>query len=69
MHLPEHTTPDDLQADYPLLCLAIRTACTKAITRQMRMSSQLREILASKILAHGERSMDLLFCLIMCIGW
>ncbi|KAI1560863.1 hypothetical protein PtrEW7m1_011417, partial [Pyrenophora tritici-repentis] len=69
MHLPESTTPDDLQADYPLLCLAIRTACTKALTRQMKMSSQLRETLASKIVAHGERSMDLLFCVIMCIGW
>ncbi|RMZ72503.1 Zn(II)2Cys6 transcription factor [Pyrenophora seminiperda CCB06] len=69
MHLPERTTPGDLQADKPLLCLAIRTACTKAITPQMRMSSHLREVLASKILAHGERNMDLLFSLIMCIGW
>ncbi|CAA9965086.1 hypothetical protein PTMSG1_08445 [Pyrenophora teres f. maculata] len=69
MHMPESTTPGDLQADYPLLCLAIRTAWTKAVTRQMLLSSQLREILASKIVAHGERSMDLLFCVIMCIGW
>lgn len=69
MHLPEHTTPEDLEADKPLLCLAIRTACTKAITRQMCMSSQLRHMLASNILVHGERSMDLLFSLIMCIGW
>ncbi|RAQ98940.1 sterol glucosyltransferase [Stemphylium lycopersici] len=69
MYLSEDTTAGDLQLHKPILCLAIRTACTKAITRQSEMAKALREMLATKILVEGERSIDLLLAVIMCIAW
>jgi hypothetical protein len=68
VYLSENLTTDDLHKKYPLLCHAIRTVLTKAITQQSRLSKQLREQLASRIIVQGERSIDLLLSLIMCIA-
>jgi hypothetical protein len=69
VYIPEDTTTEDLHLRYPMLCHAIRTVLTKAITQQTRLSKQLREQLAVKIVVQGERSIDLLLSLIMCIAW
>ena len=69
MYLPENATADYLQLHYPILSLAIRVVCTKAITRQSPLSKQLRETLASRIVVYGERSMDLLLSVIISIAW
>lgn len=68
-YLSENLTTDDLHVRYPLLCHAIRTVLTKAVTQQSRLSKQLREQLASRIIVQGERSIDVLLSLIMCIAW
>jgi hypothetical protein len=69
MYLPDNVSTDYIQLHYPILCLAIRVVCTKAITQQSPLSKQLREILASKIIVYGERNMDLLLSLIISIAW
>jgi hypothetical protein len=69
VYLSENLTTDDLHVRYPLLCHAIRTVLTKAVTQQSRLSKQLREQLASRIIVQGERSIDVLLSLIMCIAW
>lgn len=69
IYVSENPTTDDFHLRHPLLCHAIRTVLTKAITQQSRLSKQLREQLASRIIVQGERSIDLLLSLIMCIAW
>jgi hypothetical protein len=69
MYLPDNISTDYLQLHYPIMCLAIRVVCTKAITRQSPLSKQLRETLASKIVVYGDRHMDLLLSLIISIAW
>ncbi|KAF1846820.1 uncharacterized protein K460DRAFT_131548 [Cucurbitaria berberidis CBS 394.84] len=67
--LPANITAEHLQLGKPVLCLAIHTICTKAVPRQTLLSTLLRETLASKIIVSGERSIDLLLSLIVCITW
>lgn len=69
IYLPPETTPADLQLVKPVLCLAIHTICTKAASKQTVLSRHLRETLASKILANGERSLDLLMSVVVCMTW
>jgi hypothetical protein len=69
MHISENATMDDLHLRHPLLCHAIRTVLTKGIIQQTQLSKHLREKLASKIIVDGERSLDLLLSVVMCIAW
>lgn len=69
MPMSENATTDELHLKYPLFCHAIRTILTKAITKQSQLSKHLREQLASRIIVQGERSIDLLLTVIMCIAW
>jgi hypothetical protein len=67
--LPQGMNANQFRAEKPILSLAIHTICTKAISRQVRLSKQLRETLALKIIANGERSLDLLLSTIVCLAW
>lgn len=69
MLLPGSVTADALHQEKPILSLTIRTICTKAISMQSKLSKQVREALAEKILVNGERNFDLLLSCIVCTAW
>jgi hypothetical protein len=69
MELPQGTTAVQLQQEKPMSCLAIRVLSTKAHAQQVLLAKDLRELLARKISAEGERSIDLLQCVLVCIVW
>ncbi|TLD18400.1 hypothetical protein PspLS_10268 [Pyricularia sp. CBS 133598] len=65
----EHMTASQLQLQYPVFMLAIKSIGGKVFSRQMRYSEQLQHVLAQKICIEYENSLDLLLALITCIGW
>jgi hypothetical protein len=69
LELPQEMTAVQLQQDKPMLCLAILVLSAKGHAKQVLLSKDLREILARKISAEGERSMDLLQSVLVCIAW
>jgi hypothetical protein len=69
LELPREMTAVQLQQDKPMLCLAIQVLSAKGHAKQVLLSKDLRETLARKISAEGERSMDLLQSVLVCIAW
>jgi hypothetical protein len=69
LELPREMTAVQLQQDKPMLCLAIQVLSAKGHAEQVLLSKDLRETLARKIAAEGERSMDLLQSVLVCVAW
>lgn len=69
MELPQSMTAAQLQQGKPMLCLAIKALATKALSRQSLLAKELRTQLAQKISVQGERSMDLLLSVLVCVSW
>ncbi|TLS22474.1 uncharacterized protein PpBr36_10042 [Pyricularia pennisetigena] len=65
----EDMTASQLQPEYPVFMLAIKSICSKVFSLQLKYSEQFQHMLAQKILIECENSMDLLLALITCIGW
>lgn len=67
--LPVDIDAYQLQLERPYLSQAIHALCTKGLSQQVSLASQLRTTLAIKIVAEGERSVDLLLAVVVCIAW
>lgn len=69
IEFPRGTTAVQLQQEKPMLCMAIQVLSTKSHAKQVVLAKGLRETLAQKISAEGERSIDLLQSVLVCIVW
>jgi hypothetical protein len=69
IHLPPSITAEELQAEKPLVCMAIKTVCNKAWSHQGKLSKRLRERISSQLLVDGEKTLDLLLSILMCMAW
>lgn len=69
IELTQSVTVAQLQQEKPMLCLAIKALTTKALSRQAILAKDLRTQLAQKISVQGERSMDLLLSVLVCVSW
>lgn len=69
MHLTEETSVEQLQRERPITCRAIRAACEGARNRQNELGSQVREEVTRRLVANGERSLDLLLATFVCSFW
>lgn len=69
VHIPFSTTPEKLREERPFLWLCIIAVCAKSISKQTDLYTRIRELVAKKVVAEFERSVDLLLGLLTCIGW
>ncbi|KAG9254372.1 uncharacterized protein F5Z01DRAFT_655204 [Emericellopsis atlantica] len=68
-HIPEHTTPADLQRDYPFLWRVMQATCASSTTEQMQLEREIRQETAQALLIDLERDMDHLLGLIGYVSW
>lgn len=52
-----------------MLALAIETVMNKASAQQVQLSERLRTKMAMKLFVDGEKSLDLLLSLLVCMAW
>jgi hypothetical protein len=69
IYFPAVLTAEQLQNDRPFLWLAIRAVCTKSPVHQHELGTQVREVLAKRVIVDGERNMDLLLGLVTYLCW
>ena len=69
LDLPDITSLEQFQLERPYLSQAMHTLCTKGLSQQAPLAARLRATLATRIMAEGERSLDLLHSVIVCIAW
>lgn len=69
MYLPSDLTASQLQSEKPVLCMALKTIMNKAHVVQVELSRSVRELIGSKLLVDGEKSLDLLLSVLTCMAW
>lgn len=70
VHIPTATTSKKLLEDRPFFWLCIMAVCTKSMSKQMKLYSSIRQIVAQKMVIELESSLDLLLGLLLtCISW
>lgn len=69
MYLPPSVSARELQRERPMLALAIETVMNKASAQQVQLSERLRTKMAMKLFVDGEKSLDLLLSLLVCMAW
>jgi hypothetical protein len=69
IHLPPSLSATQLQLEKPLLSSAIHVISNKAHSRQQKLARILRETVSSRLLVDGEKSIDLLLTVEVCVAW
>lgn len=69
VHIPPGTTAEQLQRERPLLYKAIRVASTGSRACQKKLGLEVREEIALRAVANGERNLELLLALLVCMSW
>jgi hypothetical protein len=69
LHLPDNISAKQFQGDRPLTFKAISVICEASRERQTEAGMSLREEIARRVVAAGERSLDLLQAAMVCIIW
>jgi hypothetical protein len=69
IHIPPSLSAEQLVAEKPILSLALKTICNKALSRQVILSKKLRETIATNMMVDGEKSLDLLLSILACMAW
>ncbi|KAL5391135.1 hypothetical protein PMIN06_009252 [Paraphaeosphaeria minitans] len=63
------TTVDNFVRGRPNMYRAIQVICEKSRARQSEYGCRVREELILRVVTGGERSIDLLLCLLICLTW
>jgi hypothetical protein len=69
IYIPPSLSAEQLAAEKPIFSLALKTICNKALSRQVILSKKLRETFATKMIVDGEKSLDLLLSILVCMAW
>jgi len=67
--LPPGLSAEELTHDKPLVALAIKTICNKGRSYQAELSKELRRAIALRTMVDGEKSLELLLSVLMCMTW
>ncbi|KAI1329048.1 hypothetical protein F5Y16DRAFT_367268 [Xylariaceae sp. FL0255] len=68
-YLPPAMSAAQLANERPTFWRNIRTLCCKSPIKQLAMTQQFREELGYKLLGTGERTIDMLLSVLVCLGW
>jgi hypothetical protein len=63
------TLATDVQHTYPMLWSVMQATCTKSPVRQAVLGIRYKEMLATKVIVEGERSLDLLLSMFVYAAW
>ncbi|KAF2645528.1 hypothetical protein P280DRAFT_465347 [Massarina eburnea CBS 473.64] len=69
MHLPPSTPASQFQRERPMTFKAMCVACGSSWERQSEGGRLIREEIAKRVVAGGERSLDLLLASMVCMLW
>ncbi|KAH5067517.1 hypothetical protein HBI25_198180 [Parastagonospora nodorum] len=69
IYLPPSMSARELQREKPMLALAIEIVMNKASKQQVQLSERFRTKMAMKLFVDGEKSLDLLLSLLVCMAW
>jgi hypothetical protein len=69
LHIPRETTAEQFQRDRPFTWKALCVVCEAPRLTQHEMGTQFIDEIASRVVAKGERSLDLLSSLVLCTIW
>ena len=69
MRVPDSMTLAELGKEYPMLHLCILVTAATSTSQLYDWSEQFRQTAVKKLYDAGERSLDLLFAIIVFIGW
>ena len=69
VYLPPSLSAKQLLQEKPMLALAIKTISNKAGMQQVELSERLRSRLALKLMVDGEKSLDILLSMLVCMAW
>jgi hypothetical protein len=67
--LPPSVTAHQLRQDSPILWVSIMALASCNSTQQIKLSREVREILAREAFVEGTRNMDLLFAILVYATW
>jgi len=67
--LPPSLSAKELTHEQPLVALAIKTICNKGRSYQAELSKELRRAIALRTMVDGEKSLELLLSVLMCMTW
>jgi hypothetical protein len=69
LYLPPTLYAKQLSEEKPMLALAIKTISNKAGGQQLELSQKLRSQIATKLFVDGEKSLDILLSMLVCMAW
>lgn len=69
VHLPPSLSARQLLQEKPMLALAIKTISNKEGMQQAELSERLRTKVALKLMVDGEKSLDILLSMLVCMTW
>ncbi|KAK0671921.1 hypothetical protein QBC41DRAFT_353834 [Cercophora samala] len=69
VYLPSNMTEERLRKTYPFLWFSIMTVTSKNVDRRLVMSESVKKFIAQKMVMEHEKSLDLLFGLLVIMGW
>ncbi|KAK4654465.1 hypothetical protein QC762_403520 [Podospora pseudocomata] len=69
VYLPSNMTEERLRKTYPFLWFSIMTVTSKNADRRLVMSESIKKFIAQKMVMEHEKSLDLLFGLLVIMGW
>ncbi|EXJ84208.1 hypothetical protein A1O3_04875 [Capronia epimyces CBS 606.96] len=69
IYLPPDTTALQLRDTYPFFWLAVMSVASKSFKTRSSLGKQARKIIAQKVVAGDERSLDLLFGILTYVTW
>jgi hypothetical protein len=67
--LPASLSAMQITREKPLVALAIKTICNKRCSYQKELSKEVRQTMATRLLVNGEKSLDLLLSVLICMTW
>ena len=69
VHIPADTSASELHRQKPFLWLVIMSLTTKSAADQLAMGEIIRQSVSQKVVAKGDKSLDMLLGLICYLGW
>jgi hypothetical protein len=69
VHLPTTITSEKLKESSPFLWFSVMTVTCKNVDRRLAMSEAVKKFVAQKMILEHEKSLDLLFGLLVIMGW
>lgn len=69
MRMPPYADSYDFRTEHPFLFLCIMAVASRSTEQQGILGKEIRSILARKMLVESERSLDLLFGILVYSGW